>query len=140
MSSAGILILAGGIVGGLLVLWLALILVLAVEARRSGHRLRAADVARLPPDVVRLAHRLVASRVGSRATRVWLTILIVYLALPFDLVPDFIPVLGQLDDVLLIALVLGFAIRSAGRARIEEHWPGTDAGLHALLRLVGRSA
>lgn len=47
-----------------------------------------------------------------------------YLALPFDLVPDFIPVAGQLDDALLLALVLRAVLRSGGEDLLREHWPG----------------
>ncbi len=60
-----------------------------------------------------------------------------YLALPFDVVPDVIPVLGQLDDALLVGAVLRFVIRGASRGVAREHWPGSDASFEALLRLTG---
>jgi uncharacterized membrane protein YkvA (DUF1232 family) len=56
-----------------------------------------------------------------------------YLALPFDLIPDFIPVLGQLDDALIVALAIRYVARSAGRELVEELWPGSEGGLRALL-------
>jgi uncharacterized membrane protein YkvA (DUF1232 family) len=65
--------------------------------------------------------------------------LIAYLAMPFDLVPDFIPVVGQLDDALLAAAVLAYAARSAGPELIEELWPGSERGLRVVLALVSRS-
>ena len=49
------------------------------------------------------------------------------LALPFDLVPDFIPVAGELDEAILVALVLRIVVRGAGPAVLGEHWPGPDS-------------
>lgn len=63
--------------------------------------------------------------------------LVAYLALPIDLVPDFVPVLGQLDDALLVALALRRVVRSGGPALIEELWPGPAASREAVLRLAG---
>jgi len=62
---------------------------------------------------------------------------LVYLLSPIDLIPDFIPVLGYADDALVVAIALRFATRRAGSAAIERHWPGTPAGLRAVLRLAG---
>ncbi len=66
-----------------------------------------------------------------------LGLLLAYLALPFDLVPDFIPVLGYLDDVIVMAWVLRSVVRAAGPAALERHWPGSPAGLAAIRRLSG---
>ena len=60
-------------------------------------------------------------------------LLLPYLASPIDLIPDFIPILGQLDDVVLVALVLRRVVRVAGRDIVEELWPGSEAGLRAVL-------
>ncbi len=57
-----------------------------------------------------------------------------YLALPIDLVPDFLPVIGQLDDVVLALLVLRWVLRSAGEGAVRRHWTGTAAGLERLLQ------
>jgi uncharacterized membrane protein YkvA (DUF1232 family) len=59
-----------------------------------------------------------------------------YLAMPFDLVPDFIPVAGQLDDAILVAAVLAYAARSTGPELIKELWPGSERGLRVVLALV----
>jgi uncharacterized membrane protein YkvA (DUF1232 family) len=60
-----------------------------------------------------------------------------YLALPFDLVPDFIPVAGQLDDVVVVALVLRSLVRGGGEPIVREHWPGPENSLAIVLRLAG---
>jgi uncharacterized membrane protein YkvA (DUF1232 family) len=55
--------------------------------------------------------------------------LIAYLSVPIDLVPGFIPVAGQLDDVLVVALALGYALRSGGPELLRQHWPGSEPSL-----------
>jgi uncharacterized membrane protein YkvA (DUF1232 family) len=67
--------------------------------------------------------------------RPWL--LLGYLAIPIDLVPDFVPVLGYADDAIVVSLVLRSVLRRAGGAVVRRHWPGTDDGLAALGRLTG---
>lgn len=123
--------------GGILLLWLGLLVVLWVQGRRSGSAADWRGAVRLVPDVVRLVKRLAADPAVPRATRWWLLGLLGYLLSPIDLVPDFIPVLGVADDAIVTAIVLRFAIRHAGVNAIERHWPGTPAGLASILRLAG---
>lgn len=59
------------------------------------------------------------------------------MALPVDLVPDVIPVLGYADDVIVIGRVLHSVARAAGPEALTRHWPGTPDGLAAVRRLVG---
>lgn len=127
-----------GVVGGLVLVWIALIGVLWWHQRRTGASIDWRAVGRLVPDVIRLVRRLATDDTVPRATRWWLLGLIAYLLMPIDLVPDFIPVLGFADDAVVVAIVLRFAIRHAGRDAIERHWPGTPEGLATLLALVGR--
>lgn len=110
--------------------------VLALAGRGTDAR----AVARLVPDCLRLARRLASDPRVSRGRRLSLLALVAYLALPFDLVPDFIPVLGALDDVLLVILVLRGVARAAGPELIAEHWPGPPRGLELLRRALGDGA
>jgi uncharacterized membrane protein YkvA (DUF1232 family) len=63
-------------------------------------------------------------------------LLLGYLALPVDLVPDFIPVIGYADDAVVVALALRSVVRRAGPEALERNWPGTPDGLAAVLRLA----
>jgi uncharacterized membrane protein YkvA (DUF1232 family) len=69
--------------------------------------------------------------------RVRLWLLLGYLAMPIDLVPDVIPVIGYADDAIVVALVLRSVVRRAGPDAVVRHWPGTPDGLAAVQRLTG---
>jgi uncharacterized membrane protein YkvA (DUF1232 family) len=71
-----------------------------------------------------------------RARKLSLGLLVAYLASPIDLIPDFLPVIGQLDDALIAGLVLRGLVRGAGAGLLREHWPGGQDGLALLLRLA----
>jgi len=129
-----------GVVAGLVVLWLALILVLWLEQRKHPGRASLTDLLRLAPDVARLLKRLAGDPEVPLGVRIWLAVLFVYLVFPIDLIPDIIPVLGYADDALVVAIALRFATRRAGSGVIEKYWPGTPAGLSAVLRLAGLPA
>lgn len=60
--------------------------------------------------------------------------------MPIDLVPDFLPVIGYADDVIIVALVLRSVIRKAGHDSLKRHWPGNPAGLSLIKSLVGAAA
>lgn len=122
---------------GLIVIWLILVLALWQEQRKHPGNASLRDLLRLAPDVARLLKRLAADRTVPLRVRVWLVVLLVYLVSPIDLIPDFIPLLGYVDDALVVAIALRFATRQAGSAAIKRHWPGTPAGLEAVLRLAG---
>lgn len=123
------LVVAGAVLAGL---WLALVLGLALTGRREWARALVGVV----PDCALLVARLVRDPRIRRRDRALLVALGLYLALPFDLVPDVVPVAGQLDDAIAVALVLRRLVRAAGPAVVAEHWPGPDASLRVLLRLA----
>jgi uncharacterized membrane protein YkvA (DUF1232 family) len=120
-----------GALGGLLLCWLMLVAVL--WATRPDE-MRARELLRLLPDVLRLVRRLAGDGTLPRGVRMRLWLVLAYLAMPIDLVPDFVPVLGHADDAIVVALVLRSVVRRAGAAAVERHWPGTPEGLAALRR------
>jgi uncharacterized membrane protein YkvA (DUF1232 family) len=120
-----------GVLGGLLLCWLVL---MAVLWATCPDELRLRELLRLLPDVLRLVHRLAGDATLPRGVRVRLWLLLAYLALPVDLVPDFVPVLGHADDAVVVVLVLRSVVRRAGPAALDRHWPGTPDGLAALRR------
>lgn len=125
-----------GVAAALLLAWLVLVVALVVVRPRGG-LLR--EALRLLPDVLRLLRRLAGDKTLPRGVRVRLGLLLAYLALPIDLVPDFIPVLGYADDAIIVTAVLRGVVRRAGLDAVRAHWPGTDDGFAALARLTGIS-
>ncbi|RSM38848.1 DUF1232 domain-containing protein [Amycolatopsis balhimycina DSM 5908] len=123
-----------GVAAALLLAWLVLVVALLVIRPRGG-LLR--EALRLLPDVLRLIRRLAADKTLPRGVRLRLGLLLAYLALPIDLVPDFIPVLGYADDAIIVTAVLRGVVRRAGIDAVRARWPGTDDGFAALARLTG---
>jgi len=119
-------------VGVLLAVYAGLIAALVIGGRQWDIRV----IVRLAPHCAILFKRLLGDPRVPRRWKVASGLTLVYLAVPFDLVPDFIPVAGQLDDAILVALVLRGLLRSAGPALLREHWPGPAALLVPLERLA----
>ncbi|MFE7213235.1 YkvA family protein [Streptomyces sp. NPDC057611] len=92
---------------------------------------------RLLPDLVRLLRRLAADKTLPKGVRVRLGLLMAYLVLPIDLIPDFLPVIGHADDAIIVAFTLRSVVRRAGIEAVRAHWPGTDDGFAVLSRLTG---
>jgi uncharacterized membrane protein YkvA (DUF1232 family) len=124
-----------GVVAGVLLLYAVLLGLLWRALPRDRADLRA--TLRLLPDVLRLLRRLAADRTLPRGVRTRLALGLAYLAMPIDVVPDVIPVLGWADDAVVVALVLRSVARRAGPDALTRHWPGTPDGLRALLTLAG---
>lgn len=118
----------------LVALALYLLFVLALVA--LGRREEARAVARFVPDCAVLFKRLAADPRVSRGRKAALVLLVAYLAMPLDLVPDFIPVAGQLDDAILVALVLRWVLRGGGEEMVRAHWPGPRSSLSVVLRMA----
>jgi uncharacterized membrane protein YkvA (DUF1232 family) len=95
------------------------------------------ELSRFVPDLGTLFLRLARDRRLSPPRRLGLILLGAYLVSPIDLIPDFIPVVGQLDDAALAALVLRGVVRAAGPEVVCEHWPGSWRSLNVVLRLAG---
>ena len=95
------------------------------------------DIARFIPDCLVLARRLLGDPRVPRRSKLLLGGIVGYLAMPFDFVPDFIPVAGQLDDAVVVVLGLRAILRSSGAELLHEHWPRPDSSRDVVLRLVG---
>ena len=129
----GLIVGVLGVVLLLLVAWLAFVALLWLH--RPSPDVAGAAL-RLPPDVVHLCRSLAADPSTPRPVKLALGGLVAYLASPIDLVPDFVPLIGLLDDVIVAGLVLRCVGRQVGTAVIESHWSGTPTGLAWLLRLI----
>jgi uncharacterized membrane protein YkvA (DUF1232 family) len=96
------------------------------------------EIARFLPDCAVLLSRMFRDKRLPRRHKLLVGVMVSYLAMPFDLIPDFIPVLGQLDDAVLVAFVLRRVVRQSPEL-VREHWPGPPSSLAFILRLGGRS-
>jgi uncharacterized membrane protein YkvA (DUF1232 family) len=124
----------GTIIVGLVVAWLALLVLLwLIRPRGVGAR----ELARLVPDILRLVRDLVIDRSTPRSVRVALVILLVWLISPIDLVPEFIPVLGPLDDVIVAVVILRYVRRRLGDEELRRRWRGTEDGFRTLTTVIG---
>jgi uncharacterized membrane protein YkvA (DUF1232 family) len=110
----------------------ALLVVFLVLSKPTG--LPLPEAARMLPDTLRLLRRLAADRSLPRGVRARLWLLFAYLAMPIDMIPDFVPVIGYADDVIIVSVVLRSVVRRAGAEAVRRHWPGTADGLAALWR------
>ena len=121
------------IAAGVLLAYAAFVMAMIVAGRRGVAR----DVVRFIPDCVALVRDLLRDpRVPRRHKRL-LGVLVGYLALPFDIVPDFIPIAGHLDDALIVALALRIVLRGSGSELVREHWRGPESSLAVVLRFAG---
>jgi uncharacterized membrane protein YkvA (DUF1232 family) len=123
----------GAGVAAALAVYVVFVLVLVILGRKTDAR----AWARFVPDCVILFTRLVRDERVPRRHKLLLGALVVYLSMPFDLIPDFIPVVGALDDAIIVAIVLRTVFRSAGPDLVREHWPGPHQSLDLMLRLSG---
>ena len=119
-------------VGVSIAIYVAFVLALVIAGRRSDARALAAFI----PDCLVLFKRLLGDPSVSGWRKAAVAALVAYLAMPIDLVPDFIPVAGQLDDAIVVALVLRIVLRSGGPELLREHWPGPDRSLALVSRLA----
>lgn len=119
---------------GLLATWvLVLGLLWLLRPRGTG----VADVVRVVPDVLRLARALVADAAAPLDVRLALVVLAAWIVSPIDLVPEFMPVVGPVDDVVVAILVLRYVRRRIGAVALRRRWPGTPAGWALVARFIG---
>lgn len=123
-----------GVLSGIMLAWL--ILIAAIWLAKPDD-LGVGDMIRLLPDLLRLFKRVATDGAVPWMVRVELMLLLGYLVSPIDLIPDFIPVVGFLDDAVVVAIMLRIVVRTAGPQMLQKHWPGTPQGLRALFRVCG---
>jgi uncharacterized membrane protein YkvA (DUF1232 family) len=112
-------------------------LLLALLWWRRPEEMTAREALRVLPDLLGLVRRLATDRDVPPWARWTLWALLGYLALPIDLVPDVLPVIGYADDVIVVAVVLRLVVRACGETALDRHWRGGPAGLAAVRRLAG---
>ncbi|MEO6578678.1 MAG: DUF1232 domain-containing protein [Candidatus Limnocylindria bacterium] len=123
----------GGILLGLVIAWAAFIALLWVFRPRD---VRLGELLRIVPDVLRLVRGILGDRSAPIGVRLALIGLLGWLVSPIDLIPEFIPVLGPLDDVVVAVLVLRYVRRRIGEREFRERWPGSDEGYALLARVL----
>ena len=121
-----------GVVIALAITWVLFLLAL-VLLRPKG--MSVAEAKRIVPDTVRLLRSLARDPTLPKGVRRRLSLAVIYLALPIDLVPDFIPVIGYADDLIIVGVVLRSVVKRAGPDAVAKHWPGTTDGLALVKRL-----
>lgn len=122
---------------GALLICLAIYTVAVAAFLAAGRREDARALAGFVPDCVVLVGRLARDPRISRPRRVLLWLVLGYLVLPIDLIPDFLPVAGQADDAVLLALALRVLARGADPEMLRQAWPGPEASLRVVLRAAG---
>src|SRR3954467_8324405 len=103
----------------------------------AGRREDARALAGFIPDCLVLVSRLARDGRSSRPRRALLFGVLCFLPLPIDLIPDFLPGIGQLDDAVLLGLALRVVVRGGGIGLVREAWPGPQASLTLVLRVAG---
>jgi uncharacterized membrane protein YkvA (DUF1232 family) len=105
-----------------------------------GRRTQARELATLIPNLLVLFKGLLGDPRVTRGSKAWLWFAVVWLVSPIDLIPEFIPVLGPLDDAVVAAAVLRHLVRKAGSDVVYEHWRGEPSSISRVLRLFGAEA
>lgn len=114
----------------LVVIWLLAILALVVLGRRSAAR----ELATLIPNMLVLFRGLLGDPRVPRSSKWWIWFAIVWFVSPIDLIPEFIPVVGPLDDAIVAALVLRHVLKRTDRQVLSDHWRGDPGTLDIITR------
>jgi uncharacterized membrane protein YkvA (DUF1232 family) len=115
--------------------WVVAIAGLAIAGRRSAAR----ALATLLPNLVVLFRGLLGDPRVSRGSKALVWFAVVWVVSPIDLIPEFIPIAGPLDDAIVAALVLRHVLRRSGAEVVAEHWRGDPATLNLILGVGRRS-
>lgn len=126
------LLLALGIAAAV---WFAAVLLLFLAGKKSAAR----ELVVLLPNLLALFRGLLGDLRVPRGTKLWIGFAIAWIVSPIDLIPEFIPIAGPLDDAIVAALVLRHVLKRAGREVVEGHWRGDPATLRLILRAGGIS-
>jgi uncharacterized membrane protein YkvA (DUF1232 family) len=126
--------IVAGIIVALVLAWAVLIALFWV-LRPKGVGLR--EVVGVVPDVIRLLRSVVGDRASPLDVRLVLLGLLAWILSPIDLIPEFIPVLGPLDDVVVAVIALRYVRRRVGVEDLRRRWTGTDDGFALLVRVIG---
>jgi uncharacterized membrane protein YkvA (DUF1232 family) len=124
----------GSILIALVGAWLVLVAVLWILRPRD---VRLTELVRVIPDLLRLVRSLLTDRSTPLGVRLALLALLAWLINPIDLIPEFIPVLGPLDDVIVAVLVLRYVRASLGDDELRRRWAGSDDGYDLLRTVLG---
>ena len=122
-----------GLIVGLLAAWAAFVVLLWLVRPKET---RLGDLVRVVPDVLRLVRSLTGDRTVPLGARVAVVGLLAWLLNPIDIIPEFIPILGPLDDVVVAVLVLRYVRRRLGEDGFRRRWPGSDEGYALLARVL----
>jgi uncharacterized membrane protein YkvA (DUF1232 family) len=123
-----------GVLLALAALWV-LLLALFWVLRPKGVPVR--EILRVIPDVLRLLRSLIADRSAPLDVRLVLLGLVAWLLSPIDLIPEFIPGLGPLDDVIVAIVAFRYVRRRVGVEDLRTRWRGSADGFALLLRVIG---
>ncbi len=124
------------IVVGLIALW-AILLVLFWVLRPKNVSVR--ELLGLIPDVLRMLRSVIADRAAPPDVRLVLVGLLAWILSPIDLIPEFIPVLGPIDDIVVAVIALRYVRRRIGVEDLRRRWNGTPEGFALLIRVIGSS-
>jgi uncharacterized membrane protein YkvA (DUF1232 family) len=123
-----------GVVVGLVLLWVVLLVIFWIARPRD---VPVREVLRLIPDLLRLLRSVIRDGSTPLDVRVVLVGLLIWILSPIDLIPEFIPGLGPLDDVIVAIVALRYTRRRLGADALRARWTGTDDGFRLLLRVIG---
>ena len=122
------------IIAGVVVLWVALLVLFWLLCPKD---VPVREVPSVVPDAVRLVRGLVADGAAPLDVRLVLIGLLVWIISPIDLIPEFIPVLGPLDDIIVAVVAMRYVRRRLGDVELRRRWPGSDDGYTLILRVLG---